>query len=374
MKKTFMLIPFAAMLLTSCGKAEYKLPGGYKAVDLTSAEAIDDYCKKLGENIQTTYKSFREKGIEVGAKVHFDRIYSYDKYMYGGELIDDNETTAEGINANITLRATGFDKDIRNWKVAADLEKLSAKIDHVDHIDEKENASIRVKNAALSLYFGDDRLMVDLSDKNLKKSAEKVIDGVLPDEDTAELYKTFVPTICQKYMADGILKLAGLLPSNETEAEGFEYVVLPEALDEADIENDVVSSVRGIMTLLGTVEELAAVKDAFTFAMYKDGRLGLGVNGDISPLLGSEEFDVSAMVLFNKLGELETVKFGYSSKSEDNYSYENYPDDPTDDESEIKREEIKGHIEVELKYGVKKIKAPNDKDYKGLPIALIIGD
>ena len=141
-------------------------------------------------------------------------------------------------------------------------------------------------------------------------------------EKEKEEYKTYIPTIAQKFMGKGLLKAAGLIPDEsqevpESEEVPFKYFTLPAELPEEALA-DISTTVAGLMTILGA-EEFKAVRDAFTFAEYKDGRLGLGVAGNIGALFGfgeEEKLDVDAMVLFNKKGELndERIKILLNSK------------------------------------------------------------
>lgn len=407
-KKFLVFLP-AVFCLTSCGE-NVGIPGGYSKLDVKNKEAVGAYCDKFAENVGKTYKAALS-GVEISGHVVASKITSYD-YSIDKEIDGDNKKVTDESSKNIEVknfnldykfRAANLDKEFNEWKVLFEVRNVKGDFKvSTDFLDDEDNISLGIKarDVDFGLYLTGGSLYLDLADKGLKNLAHDAIGEYVKmmygddDDDAAELISEFravAELATEKYYIDDVegliqsffedddkLILKGM-PEEETgpeEEQEPEHITLPTELDEEMLE----AAKDEMDTIISLTQEVKIVSDNITFADYKDSKLAVGFDGKyknqdvFEPEEGSKDYTkidgrIRAALNFDNKGRFKsfglTADAKFNEYSEDNSQYnEGYS--KTD-------AEIKGlGVSMNARYGIKSVSMPNFKDYKKLPLKLIM--
>lgn len=208
MKKTLLLLPAVALLLTGCGEAKKEESNTQPTISQISDAAV--------ASLVNMYKS-AVNGLSLeltvsGANFHYVNTYTGNMYS--------QKTDVEIKNAGFKLKldVRNLTKSIKDWEAAIVVEDLQATETFI-----MNNTSVLSKDKTFSdidfaVYLRNGNLYANLSDPELKTTAKDVIDimyGVNSEEGAQ--YKAMVDQYAKNlYLNDAIDVIANLFTSFTT--------------------------------------------------------------------------------------------------------------------------------------------------------------
>lgn len=327
MKKSLILLPLAAMFLSSCGGANGELPSGGDVVDPTKEEDVTNYAVRLADCVQKTVVGSKN-GVKVTGTVKVDDLTVNAE----GE----GSMSAKDLEFTVSLAADFLDKEsINDWKIAAEITakgnfKISVPSANV-------NLDLNLDDFKLGAYLSEGVVYLDLSNEKLGSIVKTVVGQVAGSSSSLVL-----PIINEILVKN---KLAGI----------SELVKVP-TLSSNVIDDQTKLMISGYAAgIIAEVAKNEQYKDLLKFVSYNDGRLGLGLSVNDASVFKEEGADLSgkmnAAVLFDKDGKLASISEG----GELNVKV-------SEDSKEVANVHYKGESSLTFEYG-KAISMPNFSDY-----------
>lgn len=327
MKKSLILLPLAALLLTGCGDSEEKfepldnnIPSGGKEVDVEKEDEKNDLINKLAGNLKISYDA-----LKTG--VSLETVYNLKELS-----VVDDETKFKATDLGFTFKVTaaGLDKTINEWQIAAEMKDFKGKV-VVD-----ENKVFEASNINLGVYLDKGNLYVDLANANLVKLANEIADFAFPQA------KSYIQLFAKKLKIENIFSLIGVSINEK----------LPELKDK-DIEE--------LKTEMKA--EFGEIKDFIKFFDYEENELAalLTYGEDHETLSQKDSMHITGNFVFNKKGEFAKV---YLTETIDNFVKE---------DGKIV-ESVKASMEegVVATFGISEVSMPDFSSYEAFPIQMIM--
>ena len=353
MKKQLLLLPFAALVLTGCNNAGTK-------VDMNVEENVTKVTEKISRNVKTTYNSL-SSGISI------EWTFSVTDLLV---KTPDVEINCDNLSFTASLKANGFDKTIKDWKVAAELKDLNAKVD-VKIADVTEAKTFEASNINLGVYLENGNVYAHLGDQNLIALANKVIDAVVPT-DQAMFVKIIAAVVLADLKVEDIISFIGISESfklpeiddetfaeiKKTVSDLFEELKkLPEgsSFDVIDFDDDGISLDINYATNLENNETVEGVAIYERLNAKANGSISFDSTGNLSKVSSNEEIDMlvkedNALVVEAKGKVQEEVIFTFGAIDIVMPDFTNYVDLPLESIIEM-LPSIIGSLDINLGVG-----------------------
>ena len=351
MKKTLILLPFAALILAGCGGGDQELkpldpniPEGGEKIDTDNAEQRSKLVDKIVNNAKVSYN---------GAKVGF----SVEGEVKANNVdIENSDLHVQVADAGFTfkLTAVNLDKKASEWKVAAELSNIKAKVT----LDGKDVGGSRkefiVSDISLGAYLDGGTAYADLSNAKLAALADDVVSKIFAAEELPTI-KQYVSMALGKSKVKDVFKLFGLddsLKIPELSDKDFDQLkaILPEGLEELKKGKD-----------LPQVEFIDYKESGLAATLtYAHSDESSNTN-EYNPYKYSSFTAATGNVVFNNKGELAKV-----------YLAENINESSSYNGKLTSAVKVSAEVGATIKLGVTEISMPNFSEFVENPLVAML--
>ena len=175
-KGKFLLIPAAILLLGGCSPtAKTNIPRGYSIVDPTDANARNAFFAKVSNDIAITYEKGSD-GFKVKGAFGFDEVSYTDGQDYV-KIMD--------AEMDFVIAVDGFAQGAKSAEAMVEISDLGFKFEAFNSSKNKKQ-TLKVSGVDATAYYTDNKIYLDLSDKDLKNATYGIIDLALDGNVNAE--------------------------------------------------------------------------------------------------------------------------------------------------------------------------------------------